>query len=165
MPYCCNPLTVAGSKKKTRLVLDLRHVNKYLDFLKFKYEDLRTAWQYYEKNAYFITFDLKIGYHHISINENYKKYLGFAWKFPDGKVRYFQFKVLPFGLASACYMFTKLMRLLVKKWRSQGIKATEFKQPDLTKSNSRICNTWPLRNRTLGRKQNKNRCQTRKSGK
>ena len=123
MPYCCNPLTVAGSKKKTRLVLDLRHVNKYLDFPKFNYEDLRTARQYFEKkNAYFITSDLNSGYHHIPINENYKKYLGFAWKFPDGKVRYFQFKVLPFRLASACYMFTKLMRPLVKKWRSQNVQ-------------------------------------------
>ena len=126
MPYCCNPLTVAGSKKKPRLVLDLRHVNEYLDFPKFKYEDLKTARQYFEKDAYFITFDLKSGYHHISINENYRKYLGFAWKFPDEKVRYFQFKVLPFGLASACYVFTKLMRPLVKKWRSQGIKRTMY---------------------------------------
>ena len=42
-----------------RLVLDLRHVNEYLDFPKLKYGDLRTAWQYFEKDAYFIAFDLK----------------------------------------------------------------------------------------------------------
>ena len=107
MPYCCNPLTVAGSKKKPLLVLDLRHVNEYLDFPKFNYEDLRTARQYFEKkNAYFITSDLNSGYHHIPINENYKKYLGFAWKFPDGKVRYFQFKVLSFGLASVAWWYS-----------------------------------------------------------
>ena len=126
MPYCCNPLTVAGSEEKPRLVIDLRHVNEYLDFPKFKYKDLRTVRQYFERNTYFVTFDLKNGYHHVSINEKYKKYLGFAWKFTDGTVRFYQFKVLPFGLASACYVFTKLMRPLVKKWRSQGIKCTVY---------------------------------------
>ena len=31
------------------------------------------------------------------------------------------FCVLPFGLASACYVFTKLLRPLVKRWRSLGL--------------------------------------------
>ena len=29
--------------------------------------------------------------------------------------------MLPFGLSSACYAFTKIVRPLVKHWRSQGI--------------------------------------------
>lgn len=33
------------------------------------------------------------------------------------------FTVLPFGLATACYAFTKLLRPLVKYWRSQGLQA------------------------------------------
>ena len=37
--------------------------------------------------------------------------------------RYFQFKVLPIGLSSACYAFTKLLRPLVEKWRSMGDKS------------------------------------------
>ena len=40
-PYCCNPLTVAERNNKLRLVLDLRHVNKYIKENKFKYEDLK----------------------------------------------------------------------------------------------------------------------------
>ena len=39
--YCCNPLTVAEGSQ-LRLVLDLRHVNKFVMHHKFKYEDLRT---------------------------------------------------------------------------------------------------------------------------
>ena len=31
--------------------------------------------------------------------------------------------VLPFGLATACYAFTKILRLLVKYWWSQGLRA------------------------------------------
>ena len=33
------------------------------------------------------------------------------------------FRVLPFGLSSACYVFTKLLRPLVKRWRGKGIRA------------------------------------------
>ena len=32
------------------------------------------------------------------------------------------FSVLPFGLSTACYVFTKVLRPLVKHWRPQGIK-------------------------------------------
>ena len=45
VPYCCNPLTVAGGKKLC-LVLNLRHVNAYLCDRKFRYENLKTL----EKN-------------------------------------------------------------------------------------------------------------------
>ena len=62
---------------------------------------------------------LKSGYHHVDICLDHQKYLGFAWPF-SGVVRYFSFTVLPFGLSSACFCFTKLMRPLVRRWRSMG---------------------------------------------
>lgn len=34
--------------------------------------------------------------------------------------QYYVFYVLPFGLATAFYLFTKLLHPLVKYWRSQG---------------------------------------------
>ena len=42
-----------------------------------------------------------------------------AWSIA-GSTRYFCFSVLPFGLSSACYCFTKLLRPLVKRWRSMS---------------------------------------------
>ena len=62
------------------------------------------------------------GYHHLDICPDHQKYLGFAWPF-SGVVRYFTFAVLPFGLSSACFCFTKLMRPLVRHWRSMGHKS------------------------------------------
>ena len=38
----------------------------------------------------------------------------------NGKVRYFVFQVLPFGIKSASHCFTKLLRPLVKYWRAKG---------------------------------------------
>ena len=42
------------------------------------------------------------------------------------KTRYFVFTVLPFGLTSAPFLFTKVMRCLVTFWRAQGIKISVF---------------------------------------
>ncbi|XP_066927319.1 uncharacterized protein [Clytia hemisphaerica] len=124
-PYCINPLTVAERNSKLRLVLDLRHVNKFIKPNKFKYENLKQASELIDQNDFLITFDLKSGYHHVPINHIFRTFLGFAWEF-DGKMQFFVFKVLPFGLNIACLVFTKLMRQLVKRWRSMGIKCAMY---------------------------------------
>ena len=67
-PYCCNPLTVAGKGDKLRLVLDLRHVNEYVSLQSFRHEDLRTFSEMFKEGDHFFIFDLKSGYHHISIH-------------------------------------------------------------------------------------------------
>ena len=36
------------------------------------------------------------------------------------------FTVLPFGLATACYVFTKIVRPLVRYWRSQSLRAVVY---------------------------------------
>ena len=58
---------------------------------------------------------LKSGYHHIDILEAHQKYLGFSWEF-DGKIPYFVFTVLVFGLATAPFVFTKVLCVLIKHW-------------------------------------------------
>ena len=122
VPYICSPLSVvvSGSGKK-RLVINLRHLNNYLWKQKFKYEDLRVALLLLEKGDYMFSFDLKSGYHHVDIAEVHHKYLGFAW---GGK--HYVFTVLPFGLSTACYMFTKLLRPLVRHWRAGGIRIVVY---------------------------------------
>ena len=87
----------------------------------FKYEDLRTVLSMFNRGDYVLTFDLKFGYHHVDVNEEHWKYLGFCWK-----GQYYVFKVLPFGLSTACYVFTKLLRPLVRYWRSQGIRVVLY---------------------------------------
>lgn len=57
-------------------------------------------------------FDLKSGYHHVDIFEGSQTYLGFSWNI-EGEDKYFVFTVLPFGIAVAPWLFTKLIRPLV----------------------------------------------------
>ena len=99
-PSICSPLSVVENKTgKKRLVVNLRHLNRFLWMRKFKYEDLRVAMLLLEKGDYLFSFDLKSGYHHVDIAKEHWKYLGFSWK-----NCYFTFTVLPFGLSSACYI-------------------------------------------------------------
>jgi hypothetical protein len=72
-PHVCSPLLVVESSSgKKRLVISLRHVNLYLWKCKFKYEDFKTALNYFEKGAFLLTFDLKSGYHHVDIHEDHQ---------------------------------------------------------------------------------------------
>ena len=45
--------------------------------LVFKYEDLRTVLSMFNRGDYVISSDLKSGYHHVNINEDNWRYLGF----------------------------------------------------------------------------------------
>ncbi|XP_022791177.1 uncharacterized protein LOC111330573 [Stylophora pistillata] len=48
----------------------------------------------------------------------------------DGKPSFFMFTILPFGLSSAPYIFTKLLRPLVRHWQSQGIYTVVYLDDD-----------------------------------
>lgn len=123
VPYVCSPLSVViSNSQKKRLVIDLRYLNQHLLEDKFKYEDLRLAMLMFEKEDFMFSFDLKAGYHHVDIYKEHWQYLGFAWE-NRGAPKYYVFVVLPFGLATACYLFTKLLTPLIKYWRGQGLRA------------------------------------------
>ena len=116
-PTVVNALTVAhNASGKKRLVLDLRGVNPLLHVPKYKFEDLKVASQYFSKECYMCSFDLKSGYSHIDINIAYQQYLGFEW---DEK--FYTYTTLPFGCSSAGLVFSKVVKELVKIWRSQSI--------------------------------------------
>ena len=118
-------MSVVEGPNKKRLVINLRHLNSFLWKQRFKYEDLRTALLLFEKGDKAFTFDLKSRYHHVDIHQSCWKYLGFRWNI-EGVETYFVFKVLPFGLSSACYFFTKLLRPLVKFWRGHGFRIVVY---------------------------------------
>ena len=111
--HTVNPLSVADNGKKLRLILDLKYINKHLRVQKFKYEGLRTFQNLFSKGDFFFKTDLKSGYHHLDILEGHQKYLGFSWCI-SGMQRYFVFTVLVFGLATAPFIFTKVVKVLIK---------------------------------------------------
>ena len=114
-PHVVTPLTVAFNRKgKPRLVLDCRHINSQLCTFKFKYEDVSVARQMFNAGDFVFVFDLKSAYHSIEIFRLHSTYLGFAWK-TDGKTDYFVYRVLPFGISTAGFIFSKV-NLLAISW-------------------------------------------------
>lgn len=94
-PFVVNPLSVAINKSgKKRLILDFSVLNKFVTKEKFKFEDWKTAVQFFNKDMFLFKFDLKSGYHHFDVCPQKQTYLGFSWgnKFDC-------FSVLVFGLA------------------------------------------------------------------
>ncbi|KAI8441190.1 hypothetical protein MSG28_009421 [Choristoneura fumiferana] len=65
--------------------------------------------------CYMGTIDLKDAYFLLGIHPKYKKYLRFMWKSDI-----YEFQVLPFGLNTAPYVFTKLLRPVMQNLRSNG---------------------------------------------
>ena len=125
-PVFINPIhVVQQSSGKCRLILDLSYLNKFFWKQSVRYEDIRTVFDLFQSGYFFFTFDLKSGYHHIEIFPDHRQYLGFSLRFDFG-VKYFVFSVLPFGLSSAPYIFTKLVRALVGYWRGLGRRVVMF---------------------------------------
>ena len=126
-PAVINPFSVSIQKSgKKRLILDLCHVNQCLFKSKFRCEDVSIAREVLNPGDFMFSFDLKSGYHHVEIFPEHRQNLSFSWIFSSGVTRYFRFSVLAFGLSSAPYLFTKLLKPLVKKWRTEGKSIVVF---------------------------------------
>ena len=73
--HVCSPLGVVPKKNgKLRLILDPRFLNKHLAKRKFKFEDLRVVAELLQPDDWFLTFDLRNGYHHVDIFQEHWKY-------------------------------------------------------------------------------------------
>jgi hypothetical protein len=130
-----NPLTVAFSKSsKPRLVLDCRHINPHLHKYRFICEDGKVAREMFDVGDFIFSYDLKSAYHHIEIFEELEHYLGLAWFF-GGKIRYFVFAVLSFGISTTGYIFSKVLREVVKDFRSKGKRIIMFLDDGLAGEN------------------------------
>ena len=123
-PFIVSPLTVASnSGGKLRLCLDVsRSVNQFLKIPKVVLADLNIALQLTDVDDWQAVYDLASAYHHIKILPAHVKYLGAAFQNEDGSTQYFVFNFLPFGIASAVHVMTKVMKPVSAYLMSQGIK-------------------------------------------
>ena len=122
-PKVINLLSVSkNSAGKKRLILDLIYISEHLYKDKIKLDDWKCFENYLEHtDGYAFKFDFKSGYHHVDMFEEHQTYLGFSWKI-NNILKFFVFTVLPFGLLTATFVFTKVVRTLVKYRRFNSIK-------------------------------------------
>jgi PAS domain-containing protein len=125
-PWIVSPLNVIEQREKDRLVIDLTGVNRHLQSddtvnTRFTYEGPTTVAEILQHLDRMFTVDLASAYHHVDLHPSAYTYMGFYWQ-----GQYYVFKSLPFGLCTACWVFTKLMRELVHGWRELGIRLVHY---------------------------------------
>ena len=79
-------------------------------------EDYRTASKLITKNCYMASIDLKDAYFLVPVHKSHRKYLRFKYN----NILY-EFNCLPFGLCTAPYVFTKLLKPVMEYLRTHGM--------------------------------------------
>jgi hypothetical protein len=95
---------VINRKGKARLILDATYINLFDKYVAFSYEQLKDIIAYAQQGDWLSLTDFKSGYHHFLVHPDVQPYLGLEF---EGK--FYRFRVLPFGLASACRSYTRVM--------------------------------------------------------
>lgn len=99
-----------------RLIINLKELNGFIDPVHFKLEDGRTVLKLLFKHCLMSSIDIKDAYYLIPIHKNYRKYLRFYFN-----KKILEFTCLPFGLCTAPFVFTKIMKPIISSLRRQGL--------------------------------------------
>ena len=99
----------------TRVILNLKRLNQFVEYHHFKMDNIRTVLASVTPGCFMASIDLKGAYHSVKIAEDFQKYLKFYW---NGQL--YQFTCYPNGLARIPRKFTKIMKAPLSCLRSQG---------------------------------------------
>lgn len=104
-----------------RFILNLKKLNKFIKTNHFKLEDLRTAIKLIFPDDFMASIDLEDAYYTVPIYEDSRKYLQFQFS-----NTIYEFVCLPFGLCTAPFIFTKLLKPVAKFLRSRGLSSVIY---------------------------------------
>jgi len=100
-----------------RPIVNLKPLNSFVRYEHFKMEGLATARHLLQRGDYLGKIDLKDAYFTIPVASVHQPFLRFRWR---GVL--YQFICVPFGLAPAPRVFTKILKPVVAFLRSQGLR-------------------------------------------
>ncbi|KAM4021487.1 uncharacterized protein ACNLHF_026861 [Anomaloglossus baeobatrachus] len=114
-----------------RPVLDLTLLNKHVRTRRFRMESLRSVIASMSQGDFLASIDIKDAYLHVPIAPEHQRFLRFA--IGD---EHLQFAALPFGLATAPRVFTKVMATVVAVLHSQGHSVIPYLDDGVSYSSS-----------------------------
>jgi len=120
-PHLVNSLGVVLKDAEARLVMGPMLLNRWQNRRPVSYENLSLVEAFLQPGDFMIKDDAKAGYHHIPIAPECWKYLVVAWQ---GKYYYFRF--LPFGLATACHVYTQFQLVANRVLRIYGAEMMQY---------------------------------------
>ena len=104
-----------------RPVINLRDLNSHITQHHFKMQGIRTVKGLMRKGDWLTKLNLKDAYLSVPMNQAHTHLLRFQWQSQT-----YQFDTLPFGLSSAPYVFTKLLKPVVAILRRLGIRVVLY---------------------------------------
>lgn len=104
-----------------RVILNLKELNKFIPYRHFKMDTFESAVYLVSKDSFFGSIDLRHAYFSVPIAVDDQIYLGFTWK----GITY-QYTCLPFGIAFAPRLFTKLLKPVYASLRKLGHKSVGY---------------------------------------
>ena len=91
-----------------RFIFNLKALNKYVGTNHFKMKEWKTVIRLMSPGCFLASIDLEDAYLLVPVDKDDRKYLRFQfWN------QLYEFKVLPFGLSSAPFIFTKILKTIM----------------------------------------------------
>ena len=122
---------VPKPNQKWRPILDLSTLNKFLKVGTFKMETAETIRTSLSQGEWVTSIDFRDAYFHIPIHPQSRKYLRFHIQGNS-----YQFKALPFGLATAPMEFTTVVKEVKLMSLKQGIRIHQYLDDWLVRAHS-----------------------------
>ncbi|KAM4722898.1 BTB/POZ domain-containing protein 8 [Rhinophrynus dorsalis] len=114
-------LYVSKPSGDLRLILNLKKVNAFLRTRTFKMETIQTALKLIRPLSFLTRIDLKDAYYHIPIREVHRRFLRFHIL-----GEHYQYRALPFGLATAPRVFTKILGVALAALKQQSVRVIPY---------------------------------------
>ena len=109
-------------KGQYRMILNLKHLNKFVDKQHFKMDTLQSTLALITPGCTFMSFDFSDAYYSCSVFYPHRKYLRFNF---EGQL--YEFTCLSNGLTSAPRFFTKMMKVALTHLRkAQGVTVSGY---------------------------------------
>lgn len=114
-----------------RLILNLKSLNRFIQTQHFRLEDHNSVRKLLTPTAFLGSIDLKDAYYVIPVKKSFCKYLRFQF---NNKI--FEYTCLPFGLSTAPFVFTKLLKPVLVYLRKRNLLSNTYLDDFLLIGNS-----------------------------
>lgn len=106
---------------KGRLILNAMYLNLFCKYKAFHYEALADVQVLAHPGDVIMVTDFKSGYHHVPLHPSVHRFFGIEYQ-----GQYYCFTVLPFGLASGCYVFTLVASEVMRPLILRGLRCLKY---------------------------------------
>ena len=112
---------VPKKQGKWRLVLDLSRLNRLVVRETFQMISLLDVFSSIRPSDWMATLDIESAYWHVPVQPQFRKFFQFRFR-----ERGFQFRVMPFGLTTAPWLFNRIMTPIVTGLGRSGIRVMAY---------------------------------------